>query len=201
MGQCFYKGVFYSQGTTFPQGDGCNTCVCNLGQLVTCTDVDCPPPVDSCQHGTRILMAGETFILETQFLCYNCTCTLGGMVTCLPVDCTVSSSTTETTTTTSSTTTRMTTTATTTIGRYYWSIQCAKKVDFQTELLQTELLHLNLLSSRLINRNHTKLIYLLILLPTKGGETVCTTEEFILSAVSFQKEMGAILVLVAWEDP
>ena len=128
MGQCFYKGVFYSQGTTFPQGDGCNTCVCNLGQLVTCTDIDCSPPVDSCQHGTRILMAGETFILETQFLCYNCTCTLGGIVACLPVDCPVSSTTetTRTTTSPSSTTTKMTTTATTTIGRYYRSIQCVK---------------------------------------------------------------------------
>ena len=125
MRQCFYKGVFYNQGSTFPQGDGCNTCICNLGALVTCTDVDCPPPVETCQHGTRILMVDETFILETQFLCYNCTCTLGGRVTCLPLDCPVLS-TTERTTSTPTTTT----TATTTRGRYFQMSDSITQVNF-----------------------------------------------------------------------
>ena len=39
---CNYNGKIYKEGSTFPAGDGCNTCGCK-GGLVTCTKIACPP--------------------------------------------------------------------------------------------------------------------------------------------------------------
>ena len=40
-GGCEYRGVFYEIGDSFPAGDGCNTCSCQAGGLVGCTQIAC----------------------------------------------------------------------------------------------------------------------------------------------------------------
>lgn len=87
--QCYHRGASYPQGSTFPEGDGCNTCTCREGGYATCTDIGCQPsgPQYSCRHGTLNVMANETFLLETVFSCNNCTCHQGGFVTCEPIEC------------------------------------------------------------------------------------------------------------------
>ena len=39
---CMYNGEIYNAGTNnIPQGDGCNTCTCAVGNRVTCTTNTC----------------------------------------------------------------------------------------------------------------------------------------------------------------
>jgi len=40
---CTYNGKTYSDGETFPAGDGCNTCTCTAPGIA-CTERACPPP-------------------------------------------------------------------------------------------------------------------------------------------------------------
>ncbi|MET0386576.1 MAG: Kazal-type serine protease inhibitor domain-containing protein [Polyangiales bacterium] len=40
---CTYRGQFYDVGETFPAGDGCNTCSCRAGGVVTCSQITCNP--------------------------------------------------------------------------------------------------------------------------------------------------------------
>ncbi|MCK6509888.1 hypothetical protein L6R29_07990 [Myxococcota bacterium] len=42
-GSCSHLGHAYADGSTFPKGDGCNTCTCTNGK-VGCTEKACPPP-------------------------------------------------------------------------------------------------------------------------------------------------------------
>jgi hypothetical protein len=37
-----YNGMLYNQGAMFDAIDGCNTCTCNAGGGVSCTDLACP---------------------------------------------------------------------------------------------------------------------------------------------------------------
>ncbi|MFO0555684.1 MAG: hypothetical protein U0271_45325 [Polyangiaceae bacterium] len=44
---CLYEGESYTAGETFPAADGCNSCTCEAGGAVSCTDETCPvEPVD-----------------------------------------------------------------------------------------------------------------------------------------------------------
>lgn len=38
---CDYQGTPYQEGDSFPAGDGCNTCSCSAGNVVTCTKIAC----------------------------------------------------------------------------------------------------------------------------------------------------------------
>jgi hypothetical protein len=40
-GTCQYAGAFYAPGTSFPAGDGCNTCYCEAGGNVLCSQIAC----------------------------------------------------------------------------------------------------------------------------------------------------------------
>jgi hypothetical protein len=39
---CFHQGQVYAVGAEFPAGDGCNTCTCEPGLVVACTELPCP---------------------------------------------------------------------------------------------------------------------------------------------------------------
>jgi hypothetical protein len=40
-GLCYYAGFTYKYGESFPAGDGCNTCYCDIGGSVSCTQIGC----------------------------------------------------------------------------------------------------------------------------------------------------------------
>ncbi|HEV8246558.1 MAG TPA: hypothetical protein VGP93_12355 [Polyangiaceae bacterium] len=42
---CLYEGTVHASGSSFPAGDGCNTCSCGPGGSVSCTEIGCT----SCQ--------------------------------------------------------------------------------------------------------------------------------------------------------
>ncbi|KAK0061701.1 von Willebrand factor C and EGF domain-containing protein [Biomphalaria pfeifferi] len=40
-GRCYVNGKWYESGTSVPKADGCNTCLCQNGQLTICTEMAC----------------------------------------------------------------------------------------------------------------------------------------------------------------
>ena len=40
-GDCTYQGQSYNAGDSFPAGDGCNSCSCDEGGSVSCTEIAC----------------------------------------------------------------------------------------------------------------------------------------------------------------
>ncbi|KAK6965874.1 von Willebrand factor C and EGF domain-containing protein, partial [Biomphalaria glabrata] len=40
-GRCYVNGKWYESGTSVPKADGCNTCLCQNGQLTICTKMAC----------------------------------------------------------------------------------------------------------------------------------------------------------------
>jgi hypothetical protein len=86
-GECLYGGVVHEAGTTFPAGDGCNTCACGASGEVACTQAACDRgPV--CTYGGRNYGPGETF--PSTDGCNACVCDTKGDVACddraCPVD-------------------------------------------------------------------------------------------------------------------
>ncbi len=51
-GKCSYNGVTYASGSTFPAGDGCNSCRCSDGMVsctkLACADASIDAPINSC---------------------------------------------------------------------------------------------------------------------------------------------------------
>ncbi|CAI8055640.1 Deleted in malignant brain tumors 1 protein [Geodia barretti] len=64
---CLYNGVIYSDGDTFPAGDGCNNCTCASGS-VACTEAFCP--VEPCLYGSVRLADGSNTSGRVE-LCFN----------------------------------------------------------------------------------------------------------------------------------
>jgi hypothetical protein len=64
---CLYNGATYSDGDTFPAGDGCNTCTCASGS-VACTEAFCP--VEPCLYGSVRLANGSNISGRVE-LCLN----------------------------------------------------------------------------------------------------------------------------------
>jgi hypothetical protein len=74
---CIYDGVGYYAGESFPDVDGCNTCICEPNGLVSCTLMAC---VDTCVYEGEVYMEGESF--EAGDGCNTCSCLAGGRVVC-----------------------------------------------------------------------------------------------------------------------
>ena len=82
---CVVDGEFHEVGSSFPAGDGCNTCTCvdNGGQpTAECTLAECV----SCTYEGMTYQPGETWSAD-RFDCNTCTCNEDGTVACTELEC------------------------------------------------------------------------------------------------------------------
>lgn len=74
---CEWQGAVYPAGSSFPAGDGCNTCSCDADGQVGCTLVWCG---DTCEWQGQTYGEGQSFPAGDG--CNTCTCEAGGQVAC-----------------------------------------------------------------------------------------------------------------------
>lgn len=79
---CTQDGVEHALGASFASSDGCNTCTCGEGGVVSCTARAC---VDTCTVGGVVHQIGDSFPSEDG--CNTCTCGDGGAITCTEAAC------------------------------------------------------------------------------------------------------------------
>lgn len=72
-GTCSYNGHVYHVGDSFPADDGCNSCSCLTGGVVTCTERACAPDGGTATDaGDLVMCTGAT----PSFPSFDKTCTL-----------------------------------------------------------------------------------------------------------------------------
>lgn len=89
---CEHNGERYEPGESFPDADGCNTCFCEQGGFVSCTDRACPcDPNDptcggsgSCELDGVFYEDGATFLAPDG--CNSCSC-WDGLIACTAMAC------------------------------------------------------------------------------------------------------------------
>ncbi len=81
---CFHDGEVHPHGSTFPAGDGCNTCSCGANGSVSCTLAACGGS-GSCVYGDTTYPAGTSFPADDG--CNTCFCGDDGSVACTEADC------------------------------------------------------------------------------------------------------------------
>ncbi len=79
---CDYNGKFYDVGVRFESTDGCNTCSCEQGGAVACTEMGC---VDGCDYNGKFYEVGASFNSADD--CNTCSCEQGGLVACTEMAC------------------------------------------------------------------------------------------------------------------
>ncbi|XP_064384618.1 kielin/chordin-like protein [Halichondria panicea] len=79
---CVKDGVTYQVGDTFPAGDECNTCTCQAGGQIACTEIACP---DVCVQGEVIYEVGDNFPAGDG--CNNCGCIRPNTIVCTLIAC------------------------------------------------------------------------------------------------------------------
>jgi hypothetical protein len=84
-GSCRYDGKIYRIGERFPATDGCNTCSCEAGGAVACTEIACAP--SSCLYEGKSYSPGDSFPASDG--CNTCTCGDSGAVGCTKIGCTI----------------------------------------------------------------------------------------------------------------
>jgi len=72
-GVCFYGGMTYRPGQSFPADDGCNTCTCLANGQAGCTKIGCPPrdAAAACDLDTKVDygdVGGLRIFVERSFL-------------------------------------------------------------------------------------------------------------------------------------
>jgi hypothetical protein len=80
FGECTVDGQAYEVGDTF--SDGCNTCTCESGGAVSCTELDCG---SGCVVDGVFREVGETFVAVDG--CNTCTCDAPESVSCTALEC------------------------------------------------------------------------------------------------------------------
>lgn len=80
FGECVVDGQSYEVGDTF--SDDCNTCTCEAGGSVSCTDIACS---DGCVFDGSFRDIGETFVAPDG--CNTCTCIANDNVQCTTLGC------------------------------------------------------------------------------------------------------------------
>ena len=79
---CRHGGKTYDVGDSFPAEDGCNTCTCEKGGGVACTQIGC---VGSCLYDGSSYAVGEQFPAKDG--CNTCECRPDGDVVCTEEAC------------------------------------------------------------------------------------------------------------------
>lgn len=80
--QCTYDGVNYDIGDSFPDTEDCNTCTCDEGGYISCTEMACIDTPDdsetkkSCTVDGKVYASGESF--KDSDDCNTCSCYDGG---------------------------------------------------------------------------------------------------------------------------
>lgn len=84
---CRVEGKVYKAGETLPSKDGCNTCLCQPGGGVACTQRDCQGDAGTagCVYGGRQYAVGAGF--SSTDGCNTCSCQAGGLVACTERGC------------------------------------------------------------------------------------------------------------------
>ena len=77
---CEFNGNTFDAGDSFPASDGCNTCTCESGGAISCTEAAC---TTGCTHNGNLYQPGDTFADD----CNTCTCEAGGNVSCTQIAC------------------------------------------------------------------------------------------------------------------
>jgi hypothetical protein len=80
-GECDWQGQTRAHGSSFPAGDGCNTCTC-LNSRVACTTGVCG---EQCSYNGSTYQVGDTFPAGDG--CNTCSCDSGGFVGCTLIAC------------------------------------------------------------------------------------------------------------------
>ncbi len=81
-GVCTYGDEEYSVGESFPAGDGCNTCTCEEGGGVACSEMGC---IEGCEHDGELVPIGQS--VPAGDGCNTCTCGEGGFLACTTMAC------------------------------------------------------------------------------------------------------------------
>lgn len=83
---CEYLGETHFVGESFPAGDGCNTCSCDVSGSVACTNRACATPSDqACLYRGVFHAVGESFPAGDG--CNTCDCVAKGSVGCTKIGC------------------------------------------------------------------------------------------------------------------
>ncbi|RLB62452.1 MAG: hypothetical protein DRI90_09045 [Deltaproteobacteria bacterium] len=72
----------YAVGESFQDADGCNTCTCQDGGAVACTEMAC---LDGCTYDGQNYDAGDSFPASDG--CNSCSCESDGSVACTTMAC------------------------------------------------------------------------------------------------------------------
>jgi hypothetical protein len=78
---CEYGGETYAEGDSFASTDGCNSCSCEAGGSVACTEIACN--TTTCEIDGTTYQVGDTWQLE----CNTCSCDSSGDVACTAQAC------------------------------------------------------------------------------------------------------------------
>jgi hypothetical protein len=82
--QCTYNSVLFNEGDNFTSTDGCNTCICEKGGNVTCTEKSCETSA-TCTYNGSIYVEGNEY--PSADGCNSCTCGADGNSVCTEDEC------------------------------------------------------------------------------------------------------------------
>jgi hypothetical protein len=87
---CEYNGVAYAPGEKFKDADDCNTCYCDDGGNVSCTEMYCGGNDDNWDDQDEVLCEGQYHVGESYMAsdgCNKCTCSESGVGACTRMAC------------------------------------------------------------------------------------------------------------------